>query len=72
MNVQFGIKTACHTINRDADKNRVTAIDFLLVLFHKEKNGKCTGDKMNCVKIGVCRDTLEVRCTGRLTAFVCL
>ncbi|WP_212124082.1 hypothetical protein [Bacteroides pyogenes] len=31
-----------------------------------------TGDKMNCVKIGVCRDTLEVRCTGRLTAFVCL
>ena len=46
LNIKFGIETACHTINRDADKNRVTAIDFLLVLFHEEKNGKCTLHKL--------------------------
>ena len=37
LNIKFGIETACHTINRDADKNRVTAIDFLLVPFHERK-----------------------------------
>ena len=46
LNVQFGIKTTCHTINRDTDENRVTAIDFLLVLFHKEKNVECTLHKL--------------------------
>ena len=46
LNVQLGIETACHTVNRDTDENRVTAIDFLLVLFHKEKNGKCILHKL--------------------------
>ena len=46
LNVQLGIETACHTVNRDTDENRVTAIDFLLVLFYKEKNVECTFHKL--------------------------
>lgn len=37
LNVQLGIETACHTVNRDTDENRVTAIDILLVLFTKKR-----------------------------------